>query len=118
MSSMYSGVMRAIIRGIVCVVVLCALLGCGEGQLMHGYAKTVGTSMEPTLSEGDLVLIIPIKFEDVAVGDVVAFQTMRGMVLHRVIERTEKCLFTRGDGETQDDGFCVSRGDYMGLARL
>ena len=109
---------------IICVLLVVLLEGCGnkgdgsDSGLMHGYAETVGSSMEPLLEDGDVVLIIPIKFEQVEVGDVVAFQSMRGMVLHRVVERDEKRLWTKGDNNRDGDPWPVRKGDYLGLARL
>jgi len=60
------------------------------------YVLVEGTSMEPTLSTGDLVLVR--KQDDYAVGDVISFRTPIGPVIHRII-----------DGNSSD-GF-VSMGD-------
>ncbi len=100
------------------LVALCALLGCSGGDdLVPYYAQISGSSMEPLLSEGDVVLVQPIPFSSVSVGDIVAYRTFGGDVLHRVVSRTEKCLYTKGDNASREDGVCVRRGDYLGIVR-
>lgn len=68
-----------------------------------------GVSMEPTLSKGDLVLVKKISFDDVRIGDVVAFSTAKPLnvgatpdnTLHRVvgveIRESTPYLITKGD---------------------
>ena len=68
-----------------------------------------GVSMEPNLSKGDLVFVKKISFDDVRIGDVVAFSTAKPLnvgatpdnTLHRVvgveIKDSKSYLITKGD---------------------
>ena len=73
-----------------------------------------GTSMEPTLSRGDIVILQQRSFDAIRVGDVVAFKTpealsnrgLPGSFLHRVIrkdfESGQPVLITKGDNAAAD----------------
>jgi hypothetical protein len=61
-----------------------------------------GQSMAPLIRDGDVIRVIPVSVDQVAVGDVILFRTGTGLLAHRVIERdqdpTGVRLITRGDG--------------------
>lgn len=50
--------------------------------------RVVSNSMVPTLRIGDSVYIEPAKAKDMRVGDIAAFETPLGLVIHRIV-RTE-----------------------------
>jgi signal peptidase I len=62
-----------------------------------GYVVLYGTSMEPTYSAGDLVLVRPVSA--VRVGDVVAYENpaLGRTVLHRVVAKSGDRLQFKGD---------------------
>ena len=68
-------------------------------------------SMAPTYPPGTLVIVRPVPFEDIRVGDVVTFQLESGeaaVATHRVVGSTvsldgERRLVTRGDANGADD---------------
>jgi signal peptidase len=49
----------------------------------------VGESMYPIFKRGDIIIIKPVKIEDLSVGDVVLYQSGKRMVAHRLIK---KCI--------------------------
>jgi signal peptidase I len=53
--------------------------------------RVVSNSMIPTLSTGDSVYIEPAKAKEIRVGDIAAFETPHGLVIHRIvrIQQTE-----------------------------
>lgn len=66
----------------------------------------VGTSMEPTISDGSLIVVRPVPAEAVKVGDVITFFAYDRLLTHRVIEvrrETEPAFVTRGDGNIRND---------------
>ena len=105
-------------RVIILLLLALLLTSCAETELKPFYVVIKGSSMAPTLVEGDVRLVYPTPFPDITVGSIVAYRSMRGDILHRVIERTERCLYTRGDNAPRDDGYCVTKGDYLGEVRL
>jgi signal peptidase len=71
-------------------------------KLLYGYFLSKGTSMEPHLESPEVILIKPIPYEQVEVGDMVAFQLHRKspIILHRVIKiQKSGDLVTKGDND-------------------
>jgi len=66
-----------------------------------------GTSMEPALSEGDIVYVAPKNPDKIAVGDVVAFKVRSTTLVHRVVNVTYvkgvRCFVTKGDANPYTD---------------
>jgi signal peptidase len=69
----------------------------------HPIGYVVGTSMLPTLQPGDLIVIVGVEAEDIAVGDIIVFQPpyRPEPIVHRVIavERIGGSIYltTKGD---------------------
>ena len=51
--------------------------------------RVVSNSMVPTLRKGDSVYIEPAKAKDIQIGDIAAFETSYGLVIHRIV-RTQQ----------------------------
>jgi signal peptidase I len=68
-----------------------------------------GSSMRPTIEDGDIITLEPITDNSIKPGDIVLYHSLRDTaVIHRVIriERTsvsERSIITRGDAATQND---------------
>jgi signal peptidase len=62
-------------------------------------------SMEPTLEVGDVIVIEPASPEDISVGDVIVFWNpwYGNLVVHRVVNKTEEGVYTRGDANAGID---------------
>lgn len=73
-----------------------------------------GTSMEPGLKTGDLV--ITYEQDEYAIGDVVAFRIPQGgVIIHRIIEITEDGLYRfQGDNRRYEDRWELSADDIIG----
>jgi signal peptidase len=59
-----------------------------------------GSSMWPTIRDGDVITVVPARASELAVGDVVLYETPRGLTAHRVIRRVQdagESLRVRGD---------------------
>lgn len=67
----------------------------------YGIAVVLSGSMEPALSTDDLVIIK--KTEDYDVGDIVVYQDKTALIVHRIIERKDTSLYTKGDANNQAD---------------
>ena len=69
----------------------------------YGAAMVLSGSMEPTLSRGDLIIVKQTdgEFEK---GDIVVFQDVRSLVVHKIVSVGEETVVTRGDANNADDG--------------
>ena len=91
--------------------------------------RAPGGSMYPTICDGDLITVEPIKPSDVILGDIVLYRHEYGVVAHRVIniKKTQPSIvspqhyFTlRGDAAPKDDDPVISNqilGKVVSLVR-
>jgi len=62
------------------------------------------SSMEPVLKKGDIVIWIPASMDDVKEGDIVVYRSIYGhIVIHRVVEKRDGGLITKGDANNYTD---------------
>ena len=78
------------------------------------YVTTVGTSMEPLLHSGDLVVVR--ERPPYAVGDVVAYQSpeLHTVVLHRIVARDGNRYVFKGDNNTWFDAYHPTKDELIG----
>ncbi len=78
------------------------------------YVTTVGTSMEPLLHSGDLVVVR--ERPPYAVGDVVAYQSpeLHTVVLHRIVARDGSRYVFKGDNNTWFDAYHPTKDELIG----
>jgi signal peptidase I len=80
-----------------------------------GYVIVAGLSMEPAFHTGDLA--ITQRRAAYRVGDVVAFSTEGGVVIHRIIGGdADQGFTTQGDNRAQPDLWRPRRDDIVGAA--
>jgi signal peptidase I len=75
-----------------------------------------GPSMNPTLTEPDLLEVVPYHGQPVQPGDVVYFQPPEGdrEVVHRVVALTTAGIQTRGDNSPRNDPYLLQSSDIIG----
>lgn len=67
-------------------------------------AVVEGTSMEPTLQSGDLVVVVKkVSFGDIAVGDIIVYRRGGTLIIHRVIRVEDDALIAKGDNNWLPD---------------
>lgn len=73
-------------------------------------------SMEPELMTGCVAFVNQrIDYKDVAVGDIIQFQTETGVsCIHRVINITEAGIETKGDNNENSDGITTIEQNFQG----
>lgn len=77
------------------------------------FVVVVGESMEPRWYTGDVV--VTRRAANYAVGDVVAFRTDAGTVIHRVVDGdAERGFTTQGDNRTTPDTWTTRPSDVLG----
>lgn len=77
--------------------------------------RAFGTSMEPTIKDGDLVTLQPVNRQP-RLGDTVACRHPETgkLVVHRVVRKSDQTYTIKGDTNHAVDGV-VSKEDIMGL---
>lgn len=73
-------------------------------------------SMEPQIETGSVSFVNKhIQYEDIKEQDVIAFTVDEGVkVTHRVVEKTEEGLRTKGDANKDIDGTIITKNNYIG----
>ena len=56
-----------------------------------------GRSMYPTLRNGERVLVSPVAYDELVIGDLIVFHDGRGLLCHRLIRKTNRTLSLKGD---------------------
>ncbi len=72
----------------------------------HGYRVRVrGSSMYPTIRDGDVVTVAPCEAGALRLGDIIFYRRPGGHVAHRLVSRSRdsSLLTTRGDAHTYSD---------------
>jgi signal peptidase I len=104
------------------IFILLSLLvfaGCSKvkepEELKQGYIVVVGVSMNPTIYEGDILQIVPTPYEELQVGDVIAWEHRGSLIGHRIVEITDYGIYTKGDNpKSRRDPFPITRISYRG----
>ena len=73
-------------------------------------------SMEPKISTGSVCFVNEkAKYEDMTVGDIIAFKIPTGAsVTHRIINITDKGFETKGDANEESDGISTTKQNFLG----
>ncbi len=84
------------------------------GWLPFALLCVQGDSMEPVLSDGDLILVQEIPFEALSIGDDITFWGTDGFVTHRIVDAYNGAYMTRGLANDVEDFYTVRPETYCG----
>ena len=99
----------------VSVAFLIIMVAFGTGLLPY-YPVVIATgSMEPKINVGDIVIIKKKSYDDVSVDDVIEYKVSNYTVIHRVIEKREKNLITKGDNNNSIDPKPINKDQVNGI---
>ncbi len=77
--------------------------------------QTIGRSMRPTINEGEIITVEPVKPSLVKRGDIVLYQNPRGVIAHRVVGIKKRSDELRGPPHHSSlIAFFILRGDALG----
>ena len=106
---------KGLLSPILMVVVLLAAYFIGPFRLV----AVVSGSMEPTIPTWSLCVInIRRPYEKIQVGDVIVYlrRSDGALIIHRVIEKTDVGMITKGDANRIDDGVSTAEDNYFGVS--
>lgn len=86
------------------------------------YAIAVASgSMEDVISKGDVV-IVDTKYDDIDMGDIIAYRYDNKIVVHRVFKKLESgnaiFIYTKGDANRDYDKYKISKDMIVGVVRF
>ena len=106
-----------LVPSIIIVIILVYL----KSGYFHYWAIAVASgSMSPTIKKGDVVIIEKLdgKFDNLKIGDTIAFKYERIVVVHRLIkimnEDGNYYFYTKGDANIKEDNFTISEDMIIG----
>ncbi len=101
-----------LIAAAVLVVVIALIAVAATGY--RPYVVLSG-SMEPEIKTGSICLIdTDCDYDELKVGDVIAFTNGRISVTHRIYEFRDGLICTKGDANDSPDQYFISEGNYLG----
>jgi signal peptidase I len=89
--------------------------------LQSGYGvrfRPIGQSMHPTIRDGETVTVEPVRATAIKRGDILLYQTARGLIAHRVVailKKGEASLFVMRGDASQSCAETVEAGQVLGL---
>lgn len=106
-----------IIPAVLAVVVVYFTSGYFKFQAM----AIASGSMSPKIEKGDIVIIEKLTdndFDDLKVGDIIAFKHRGVVVVHRLIDikklKNERYFYTKGDANDSADNYSISKEEIVG----
>jgi hypothetical protein len=73
--------------------------------------------MNPALETPEIVLVKPVPFDHVEIGDIIVFEYSGRLVAHRTIRKTKNGNWvTMGDNTSREDKWPVTPSKYRGIA--
>ncbi|MFC4359245.1 signal peptidase I [Halobium salinum] len=88
---------RQVAGWIISISVLFGVLLAAPVNWMHPSVEVSGCSMYPALEPGEIVILEPTSTSDLSKGDIVAFRAIGTLVIHRVVEKRNRTVGTKGD---------------------
>lgn len=100
---------------VILVIVACLPLAIPRVMGMQEYNVITG-SMTPEIPVGSIVYVKPVDFNELSVGDIIAFDAGASVVTHRIvdIDAEQKSLTTKGDANPANDFMPVSYANVRG----
>lgn len=59
--------------------------------------KSIGTSMEPLINQGDKLYVEKLRISQLKIGDIIVFYSNNNFIGHRIIRINKKRIITKGD---------------------
>ena len=102
-----------LVSTLICICLIAAMFAWCLG--VRPYVVLSG-SMEPQIHTGSICIInTRASYEDVEAGDVIAYETVSGMmVTHRAVRVTKTGIETKGDANDVSDGITTTKDNFKG----
>lgn len=112
---------REVLLFIPLIMFSCSLIYVVSGYFRYYAIAVMSGSMEPNISKGDVV-IVDKDFDDVRVGDVLAYRYESKMIVHRIYRvinnDNEYFIYTKGDFNGDYDKYKVTEDMFVGIVKF
>ena len=86
------------------------------------YAVAIASgSMRPEIHRGDVV-VIDQNYNDIKIGQVIAYKYKKVMVVHRLVNKIEvdgkNYYYTKGDANASEDNYAINEEDIVGIVNF
>lgn len=103
---------------IVIIPIIATIVPTGPVHFM----TVTGSSMKPTITENDIIVVIPIKKQPV-IGDIISYhhkfeENQTFVITHRIVAVVKGGYRTKGDAYTKPDSYTVATEDLIGIMRF
>jgi len=102
-------------------ILSCVLIYVVSGYFRYYAIAIASGSMEPKISKGDVV-IVDKKYDEIKVGDVLAYKHDGKMIIHRIYRivknNDEYFIYTKGDANSDYDKYKVTEDMFVGTVKL
>ena len=107
---------------IVSFILLTPIIGTQIPLGFIQFKSVTGNSMEPYITQSDIIVLTTANIQQLEVGDVIAYnRPFDGDIIsvaHRIIDITDQGYKTKGDNLLQEDHYIVSPEDITGVMKL
>lgn len=87
-----------------------------EKSFLFGYKPVyvLTGSMEPTMMVDSLAIVKQASFDDVKVNDIIMYEIDDKMITHRIVEKTQEGIRTKGDNNNVQDAYLLTEENIKG----
>lgn len=71
-------------------------------------------SMQPILNPGDIAIIKKSDINDIEIGDIITFKIGNNFITHRVIDKINGTIITKGDANEDVDDYNITEKNFYG----
>lgn len=105
------------------IIIIMPLIGVIVPTGSVHFMTISGVSMEPTISESDIIVVTHVDTSQLAVGDIISYRHLfenaqrPATITHRIVGVADGGYRTKGDSHAQADEYTVAPEDVVGIMR-
>lgn len=113
-----------IITTILLLIIIAPIIGTMVPTGTVRFMTVTGSSMEPTITANDIIIVTPTDKDQLAIGDVIAFRHQfdnalyPATITHRIVGLAKDGYRTKGDAYADADDYVVAHEEVIGVMRF
>lgn len=112
------------ISTILFIIIIMPLIGVIVPTGSVHFMTISGVSMEPTISESDIIIVTHVDTSQLVVGDIISYRHLfengqrPATITHRIVGMANGGYRTKGDSHAQADEYTVAPEDVVGIMQF